>query len=69
MLKIIFNSKIIIFLNAFILFFSLPIYGFHSKTCVPFRYASGGGRELHFIDDLTEFVHTPLAKLPLEICI
>ncbi|XP_050548256.1 transcription initiation factor TFIID subunit 6-like [Daktulosphaira vitifoliae] len=48
-----------------------PIYGFHSKEHVPFRYASGGGRELHFIDDkdidLIEFVNAPLAKLPLDI--
>jgi len=55
------------------LFYFQPIYGFHAKDHIPFRYASGGGRELHFIDDkdidLIEFVNAPLAKLPLEISI
>ncbi|XP_025191478.1 transcription initiation factor TFIID subunit 6 [Melanaphis sacchari] len=59
--------------NALKVFGIEPIYGFHAKEHVPFRYASGGGRELHFIDDkdidLIEFVNAPLAKLPLEISI
>ncbi|KAF5307737.1 hypothetical protein FQR65_LT06608 [Abscondita terminalis] len=48
-----------------------PQYGFHSVDSLPFRFASGGGRELHFIEekevDLNEFVNNINVKAPLEI--
>ncbi|XP_014481851.1 PREDICTED: transcription initiation factor TFIID subunit 6-like isoform X2 [Dinoponera quadriceps] len=51
-----------------------PTYGFFSKDHTPFRFASGGGRELHFVEekeiDLNEVVSTTggqaWPKLPLE---
>lgn len=52
-----------------------PTYGFFAKDHVPFRFASGGGRELHFVEekeiDLNEVVSMAggptWPKLPLEI--
>lgn len=52
-----------------------PTYGFFAKDYIPFRFASGGGRELHFVEekeiDLNEIVATAggqsWPKLPLEI--
>ncbi|XP_015186869.1 PREDICTED: transcription initiation factor TFIID subunit 6-like isoform X2 [Polistes dominula] len=52
-----------------------PTYGFVSKDHIPFRFASGGGRELHFVEDkeidLNEIISTSggqaWPKLPLEI--
>lgn len=51
-----------------------PTYGFFSKEYIPFRFASGGGRELHFVEDkeidLNEMVSMPVQnwpKLPLDI--
>ncbi|VVC45247.1 Histone-fold,TATA box binding protein associated factor (TAF),Armadillo-like helical,TAF6, C-terminal HEAT [Cinara cedri] len=59
--------------NALKAFGIEPVFGFHSKQHLPFKYASGGGRELHYTDDkdidLIEFVNKPLAKLPLDISI
>ncbi|XP_015109441.1 transcription initiation factor TFIID subunit 6 isoform X2 [Diachasma alloeum] len=52
-----------------------PTYGFFAKDHIPFRFASGGGRELHFVEekeiDLNEMIAVAgtatWPKLPLEI--
>lgn len=50
-----------------------PVYGFTSTDYIPFRLASGGGREIYFQEDsevdLDEVMMQPLPKIPYEVAI
>ncbi|KAK4319983.1 hypothetical protein Pmani_009125 [Petrolisthes manimaculis] len=50
-----------------------PLYGLQSIEHIPFRFASGGGRELHFLEDkeleINEMLNSQTPRLPLQMTI
>jgi len=46
-----------------------PLYGLQAREHIPFRFSSGGGRDIHFLDDkeldLNEIINIQLPKIPM----